>query len=570
MTGRGRSLLALGMIGLCLGIYMSRSTLAWLSLTVLLWLFVQWLWFHWRLVTELPRLQITRTVGGRRDSSGFLFAGRTVMVEVQVTQSGWQTGNGPLLIVRDCLPENLTVVQGNCEHTSVMRMSEFRFAYKAKVCGSGLAKLSGFRITLQDPQSFFVTQRFVPVVQRFRVLPAFANITEARPIVKRVNSLPQHGVHRVQRAGMGSELLELREYVPGDPPKSIAWKVSARRNTLMTRQYESEVPVRVVLFLDGSISARTGGFGCRLLDQMLFVAGSVARSAISVGDPVGAVLFDERGIRRIAPSGGERGFYRMLEALSDFSVNPPAPQQRLSRGLMNAVLRLCGERYPELLDPKVNQVPFTFLPIAPWKRRKQHRRTQIAAILAETYQMSPTQLVELVHNDSLMATWCQRMLSDGGVSWMDPLVQTTSQGLHDGMATMELLGKALTQSVATAKDNEVYVIMANLLECATDISHLLPAFKVAMARHHRVVVISPTPSFRRPQKQAELSADPTPEELLARADELQTLELGSRLQRELRRIGVRVSLSGEDSAIRMVLAETQMARDGRISLSGVR
>jgi uncharacterized protein (DUF58 family) len=303
---------------------------------------------------------------------------------------------------------------------------------------------------------------------------------------------------------------------------------------------------------------------------LLFVAGSVARSAISVGDPVGAALFDERGIRRIPPSGGERGFYRLLEALSDFSINPPAPQQRLSPGLMNAVLRLCGERYPELLDPRVNQVPFTWLPLMPWKRRELHRRTQIAAILAETYHLSPTQLLELVHNDSLMATWCQRMLSDGGVSWMAPLVQTRSRGFHDGMATMELLGKALTQSVATAKDNEVYVIMANLLECATNISYLLPALKVAMARHHRVVVISPTPSFRRPQKQAELSADPSPEELLARADELRTLELGARLQRALRRIGVSVSLSGEDSAIRMVLAETQMARDGRVSLSGVR
>ncbi|MEZ6130919.1 MAG: DUF58 domain-containing protein [Planctomycetaceae bacterium] len=570
MTGRSRWLTMLAMAGVGLGIYTNRQTLAWLSLTVLIWLFVEWLSFHWRLWFELPRLRIVRSVSGRREATGFLFASRKVVVDVRLTMKGWQTGIAPMLVVRDCLPENLSVVTGHCEHEFLIRSHEVWYRYEARVCGSGNAQLPGFRITLQDAQGFFVAQRFLSVPQTFRVLPAFANVSDTRPLIKRINSLPQHGIHRVQRAGLGSELLELREYVPGDPPKSIAWKVSARRDTLMTRQYESEVPVRVHLFIDGSISSRIGGFGCRLLDQMMFVAGSVARSAISGGDPVGAVLFDERGARRIPPAGGERGFYRLLEAMSDFSVNPPPPQQRLSPGLINATMRLCGERYSELLDPKVNQVPFTFFPLSPWKRSERFRRTQIASVLAEVYRLSPMTLLELVHDDNLMATYSQRLLADAGVSWMDPLVRTRSHGFHDGMATMEMLSKALTQAVGTAKDNEVYVVLANMLECATNISYLLPAVKVALARHHRVIFVSPTPTFRRPARTSDLPEDVTAEELLDRAEDLRTIELASRLQKALRRIGATVALSGEEQAIRMVLSETHMARDGRVSLSGVR
>ena len=240
MTARSRWLVLLGMAGFALGVLRNLDTLTWLSLTVLIWLFVEWLCFYWRLWAELPRLQIQRSVGGRQDRKGFLFAGRKVTVDVNISVSG--LGIGPMVVVHDCLPENFSVEHGNCERELLTRTSHAAFQYEVRVRGAGQAVLAGFRIILQDAQGFFSVQRFVPCEQTFRVLPAYADFTESQPLTKRMNSLPQHGIHRLQRAGLGSELLELREYVPGDPPKSIAWKVSARRDTLMTRQYESEVP----------------------------------------------------------------------------------------------------------------------------------------------------------------------------------------------------------------------------------------------------------------------------------------------------------------------------------------
>ena len=568
MTARSRWLVLLSVCGFAIGILRNQHTLAWLSLTMLLWIFAEWLNFHWRVWVELPRLKIRRLVNGHSDSSGLLWAGRKVTITVEITNQKWSLGR--ICRVRDCLPENLHIESGDCEITLLSRSESTMISYEARVYGAGTAVLPGYRINLQDAHGFFATERFLPDEKKFRVLPAFANVSESQPIVKRMNSLPQHGIHRLQRAGLGSELLELREYVPGDPPKSIAWKVSARRQTLMTRQYESEVPVRVILFVDGSISSRIGGFGQRLLDQMTFVAGSVAKSAISVGDPVGAVLFDERSSKRIPPSGGDKGFYRLLEALSDFSTNPPPPPQRLSRALMAAVTRLCGERFPELMDPRVNKVPFTFRPFRPWKRRDRYQRSLVAAVLAEFYELSPTQLLELIHDDNMMANYAQNFLADAGVSWMDPLVQTRDRGFHDGIATMELLSKALTDSVAHARDNEVYVITANLLECATNINHLLPAVKVALSRHHRVVFVVPTPTFRRPKVEQDANAPVTIQSLLDQAQDLRTKELANRLTSSLHRLGARVSLSGEAESIRMVLSETALARNGRVTAAGAR
>lgn len=568
MTGRSRWLIMLGMTGLGFGLYLAQFTLSWLSLTMLLWIFAEWVLFHYRLLTETPSITVTRAVNGRTESNGYLWAGRTVKIQVTVTAGGRELG--PVLIIRDCLPENLRTKDGSSQAFVLDRQDRLEFSFEARVCGAGRVNLPGVKLTIQDAQKFFATERFIPVEQSFRVLPAYAEFNEQQVLVKRINSLPQHGIHRLQRAGMGSELLELREYVPGDPPKSIAWKVSARRDTLMTRQYESEVPVRVYLFVDGSISTRVGGFGKRLLDQMLYVAGTVARSSISIGDPVGTVLFDERRTTRIQPVGGERGFYRILEALSDFSDNPSPPQQRLTKGLLNAALRLAGERWPQLMDPQVNQVPFTFLPLLPWNRRTFYRRSMLAGVLAELNDLSPQQLIQLVHDDNRMAQAAQQFLAAAGVSWMEPLVQTRGRGFHDGMATMELFSKAITESVAHARDNEVYVVMANLLECATNISRILPAVKMALARHHRVIFVCPTPTFRRPGSLPDQPVNPTAEQLLAHAEELRTEELTIRLQRALRRIGAAITLSGEDDAIRMVLSETTLARSGRVSTVGIR
>ena len=475
MTALARWLAMPAIAGLYLGILREQTGLALLSLSVLVWLLVEWLFFSWRVWFELPNLKFERSVNGRSERTGILWAGRIVSVEVRMTSS--LLGFGPLVQIRDVVPENMDVLNREHDVTIRSRVHSAVFRYQARVLGAGQLRLPGFRIVLQDAQGFFRAERFIPLVQNFRVLPAFMSAGDQQPIVKRINSLPQHGIHRLQRSGMGCELLELREYAAGDPPKSIAWKVSARRDKLMTRQYESEVPVRLQLFVDGSLGTRTGGFGLQLLDQLNFVAASVAKAAISAGDPVGAILFDERGLRRVSPGTGDRGFHRLLEALSDFSVNPAPSPDRLTNRLLEAALAVVGEQFPELLDASVNHVPFLLFPIAPWAHRRLRNRYQLAAVIAHVYRLTPAKQIQLVYDDPLMASFAQHFLSQSGMAWMEPVVSIRGRGFHDGMARMEILSSALARAVSQARDNEVFVVMADLLECVPSLSHLMPAVK---------------------------------------------------------------------------------------------
>lgn len=58
------------------------------------------------------------------------------------------------------------------------------------------------------------------------------------------------GEATVQRLGVGGETLGLRAYRPGDPPRLIHWKVSARVGSLVTRETAAESVLRYALDLE--------------------------------------------------------------------------------------------------------------------------------------------------------------------------------------------------------------------------------------------------------------------------------------------------------------------------------
>jgi len=636
VTPYGRVMTLGSLVGWFVGMVQGQYELALLSMSVLIWILIEWCLFQVRLWREIPLIEFERSVNGRIHQTGHLWADRQVTISVRVflkdrapsltgshvtdserisrTQGAYATEETrklrpvrpiyPILRLQDVVPENLDVVS-RCQHDSNVAGNVFEvqsacsnveFTYVGRVRAAGTLVLPGIHCRMSDSSGLFMTEWFVDYKQSFQVFPPFAEAGDIHPIVKRVNSIPQHGIHRLQRSGLGSELLELREYVDGDPPKAIAWKVSARRDRLMTRQYESEVPVRMHLFVDGSATTRWGGFGHRLLDQTMYVAASVARSAISVGDPVGAVLFDERGLRYLSPQSGEQGFYRLLRALAEFSATPITQEGPLTDRTIELALTVCHERYPEYFDRRINLIPWTWFPIWPGKRRKFRERFALAGVLSEVFHLSAVKQIELVYDDSFLSVQIQKLFAECGLAFVDSTALISANRQEMNRNRIRLLSESLLKGVSRARDNEVFVILADLLESRNELDELLPAVKMALGRHHRVAFVCPSPTFRRPSKNdrdslnTTLSQDDSVrrstadlkafalsldrdniDELVRSAENIQLRQQVSMLRRELRRLGATVTCSGEKEAIRMILSEMELARTGRsVSVGGHR
>ena len=611
MTQRARWLLFLGLVGLFGGVLRGQMMLSLLSLSAFAWVLVEWIRFQLRIHVELPRLKFERRVNGRNEASGSLWVGRLVHVELHVSSS--RTIH-PTLLIRDVVPEILELpmplggshefagqmatsganrsarVQGDFAARILNRLwdsierllgaerpefeppnqwklehrcKEASYRYTVNVRGAGQVTLPGVRLTLQDPFGFFRMHRFVPFEQQFRLLPDYYQAGELRPTVKRQNSLPQHGIHRLQRSGTGAELLELREYVPGDPPKSIAWKVSARRDNLMTRKYESEVPVRLHLLVDGSYSTRIGGYGLRLLDQINYVAASVGRAAISVGDPVSGILVDELGARRLPWLAGDRGFLELAKALAEFSSARPPASPSTTAYMLLCAMRVCHERYPELLARRYHSIPFSFFA----STREQYR---LAGVLAEVFNLSPYEHVECLHDRARLAFYAQELLHRAGMPWMAPMVTVAPDPAVSGMQRMQLLSESMARAIAHARDNEVFVVLADVMSCGPNLPQLLRVVKLALAKHHRVAFVCPTTTFMRPDAKIVEPKSTSLADLLLAAEQARVRDIALQMKRELMRLGVSVAFAGERAAIQMIIAEMDLARDGRTLLQGSR
>src|SRR5262249_9147075 len=153
-------------------------------------------------------------------------------------------------------------------------------------------------------------------------------------------------------------LLDLRDYLPGDPPKTIAWKVSARRDRLITKEFESEVPVRCTLFVDASNSVRVPSPpvgdgqtpGARnALDRLVEIAASVLQTNAGIRYLTGLCLFDEQGVTIVRPSRTRVQVTQMLHLLADAAALTPSAGRADPEALLPLAYTFAQEVYPDLL-----------------------------------------------------------------------------------------------------------------------------------------------------------------------------------------------------------------------------
>src|SRR6266852_7271169 len=106
----------------------------------------------------------------------------------------------------------------------------------------------------------------------------------------------------------------MREYIPGDDPKRINWKASARYNELIVNEIEAERVTDVMIVLDTDVTF-FGPTENELFERGIQAAASFARLLLRQGNRVGLVL--QGGERGSVPAGfGKRHERKILYLLA--------------------------------------------------------------------------------------------------------------------------------------------------------------------------------------------------------------------------------------------------------------
>ncbi|MDR0610297.1 MAG: DUF58 domain-containing protein [Planctomycetaceae bacterium] len=128
------------------------------------------------------------------------------------------------------------------------------------------------------------------------------------------------GIHQSRHFGNSVEFRQHRQYVPGDDPRSVDWKVWAKQDRLYVKQYEVDTNMRVTLLIDQSASMKFGSKAMNKYDYACTIAASLAYLAIRQQDAVGCIMFD-KDTQNVLPSKMKRS---QLTAIADrmFRLSP--------------------------------------------------------------------------------------------------------------------------------------------------------------------------------------------------------------------------------------------------------
>jgi hypothetical protein len=98
-----------------------------------------------------------------------------------------------------------------------------------------------------------------------------------------------------------------------------------------------------------------------------------------------------------------------------------------------------------------------------------------------------------MEDDDRCNRYLQRFLSEHQVPYDLPLYDQDGAYLFAAPAKVKVLAESLVRAIGKGHDNELYVLLADLLELSDALEPLLRSVKVALARHHRVVVVCSWP-----------------------------------------------------------------------------
>jgi uncharacterized protein (DUF58 family) len=171
---------------------------------------------------------------------------------LKVTVTVKRNSSFPLfyLLVTDLLDESLTNPQQHKRAKALLLPGlkrEFSYEYVVDELPRGEHLFQGFSVKTGDPLGLFEKEKIIESENKIIVYPAYSELLY-RPFENQFDQGMTASRERVQRDT--SMAIGVRDYQPGDRFSWINWKASAKRNEIMTKEFEQRQSHDVFVVMD--------------------------------------------------------------------------------------------------------------------------------------------------------------------------------------------------------------------------------------------------------------------------------------------------------------------------------
>lgn len=156
-----------------------------------------------------------------------------------------------------------------------------------------------------------------------QMVPTYPSYIQLRKydLIAFSNKLSQYGIKKIRRIGHTLEFEQIKEYVQGDDIRTLNWKATAKKNTLMVNQFQDEKSQSVYLAIDKGRMMQMPFEGLSLLDYAINSALVLSNVILKKQDKTGLFTFSKKVENRVFAERRTSQMQKILETLYNIKTN---------------------------------------------------------------------------------------------------------------------------------------------------------------------------------------------------------------------------------------------------------
>lgn len=160
-----------------------------------------------------------------------------------------------------------------------------------------------------------ISRRFT--FDKDQMVPTYPSYIQLRKydLIAFSNNLFQYGIKKIRRIGHTMEFEQIKEYVQGDDLRTLNWKATAKRNSLMVNQFQDEKSQSVYMAIDKGRVMQMPFDGLSLLDYAINSALVLSNVILKKQDKAGLFSFSKKVENRVFAERRGSQMQKILETL---------------------------------------------------------------------------------------------------------------------------------------------------------------------------------------------------------------------------------------------------------------